>query len=236
MRIQIDRDTERPVEALRDTWGWNQDGYCWGMTLVLGSPDIFDQKLNEWSATILEKTLEIFSDLTRVWKIIIVPEPTSEAEVTKIEWCMDNSYQEYISNILKTIKEYPFLIDEIIFDVDLFVYIHLKEFPEKTIRKWIRLPDCNFNLSALQSKKIFILFEICHTIFGPANKQYGPITGSYPEPEEDFSFDLDNNELQLLNQPLLEKALRGWEKHFGDIDYIEGFPGIFKYGFLVEPY
>ncbi|WP_254010755.1 hypothetical protein [Limnofasciculus baicalensis] len=46
---------------------------------------------------------------------------------------------------------------------------------------------------------------------------------------------LIDNELQLLNQPLLEKALKRWEEYFGSITEVDGIPGIYKYGFLVEP-
>jgi len=45
---------------------------------------------------------------------------------------------------------------------------------------------------------------------------------------------MHNNELYSLNQPLLEQALRNWEKSFDVEIEPEGLPGIYKYGFLAD--
>ncbi len=44
----------------------------------------------------------------------------------------------------------------------------------------------------------------------------------------------DNTELFELNQPLLEKAFRSWEKKFDSEIEADGLPGVYKYGFLPE--
>ncbi|HLP90554.1 MAG TPA: hypothetical protein VK184_18465, partial [Nostocaceae cyanobacterium] len=182
------------------------------------------------------KTLEVFSTLIRVWKVTIVPKSSSNVDSLITEWSGEYPYAQYINDVLKSIREFPATIYRVGADLDLFVYVHTQDSPKKPVKTWIRLPDNELEITAPIFDITGLLLTICYTIFGPANKDYSPLTGPYPEPEEDFEVVLDDNELQLLNQPLLEQALRKWEECFGTIDYVDGVPGIFQYGFLVEPY
>jgi hypothetical protein len=152
-----------------------------------------------------------------------------------LEWIPEESYDQYVERILLNIRAFEEPIYELSIDIDLFVYVRTQESPKQPIQSWVRILHSEFSICArLNDKDAGLWFRICHTLFGPGNKEYGPITGPYPE--EEFEEPLDNNELQLLNQPLLEKALKRWEEYFGSITEVDGIPGIYKYGFLVEPY
>ncbi|MCP2728753.1 hypothetical protein [Limnofasciculus baicalensis] len=227
---------ELPIKPLYDTWTWNQDGGCWGITPSINLTSICTPEVNEWYATSLTKTLDAFDNLVRAWLVKISPGARDDVEVIHLEWQEKESYQLYLEKVLNTIRTYPAPVYELSIDVDLFVYVRTEEYPSKPIQSWVRLPHSELVIWGGQAHPAdpFLYLEICHTLFGPGNKEYGPITGPYPE--EEFEEPLDDNELQLLNQPLLEKALKRWEEYFGSITEVDGIPGIYKYGFLVEPY
>ncbi|HLP90553.1 MAG TPA: hypothetical protein VK184_18460 [Nostocaceae cyanobacterium] len=224
------------TEPILDTWAWCNDGNAWGINVPWNQEDRSQEAINACCANIFNKTQEVFSHLMRVWKVAIVPDPELDADVLITEWAGEYPYAQYINDVLDSIRDFPATIYRIEADLDLFIYVRTPDSPKQPVRTWVRLPCNELNIIAPIIRNTGLWLEISYTIFGPANKDYSPLTGPYPEPEEDVVVVLDDNELQLLNQPLLEQALRKWEECFGTIDYVDGVPGIFQYGFLVEPY
>ncbi|HLP91852.1 MAG TPA: hypothetical protein VK184_25095 [Nostocaceae cyanobacterium] len=224
------------TEPLLDTWAWYNNGNSWGIDVPWNQEEFSKETINAYFSDSFNKTLEIFSNLMRVWKVTISPRSSSNVDSLITEWSGELPYTQYINDVLESIRDFPATIYRIEADLDLFIYVRTQDSPKKTVRTWVRLPNNELEITASIIKYIGLCLTIGYTIFGPANKDYSPLTGPYPEPEEDVVVVLDDNELQLLNQPLLEQALRKWEECFGTIDYVDGVPGIFQYGFLVEPY
>jgi hypothetical protein len=220
-------------------WTWNQDAGTWSIEHKLVNPFNSMQELNTWYASSMTKTLELFSDFTRAWRVSFGNISTSQdaPDLVALEWKNNESNELFLDNALTAIREYSAPIYDLSIEIDEFVYVRVQESLKIPVQSWIRKRFSEFTISAeIDDIRASLWFSICHTLYGPADKDYSPITGPYPEPDEDFKFDLDNNELQLLNQPLLDKALRKWEEYFGSDIEAEGIPGIQKYGFLVEPY
>ena len=67
-------------------------------------------------------------------------------------------------------------------------------------------------------KENYVYFDISHMLFYP----------------DSWNYQEDNTELANLNQPLLEEALRKWEKKFDAEIEADGLPGIYKYGYLPQ--
>ncbi|HLP91851.1 MAG TPA: hypothetical protein VK184_25090, partial [Nostocaceae cyanobacterium] len=194
------------TEPLLDTWAWCNDGNTWGIEIPWNQEDCSKEAINACCADSFNKTLEVFSTLIRVWKVTIVPKSSSNVDSLITEWSGEYPYSQYINDVLKSIREFPATIYRIGADIDLFVYVHTQDSLKKTVRTWVRLPCNELNIIAPIIGNTGLWLEISYTIFGPANKDYSPLTGPYPEPEEDVVVVLDDNELQLLNQPLLEQA------------------------------
>jgi hypothetical protein len=231
---------ETPLaDALYDTWTWNQDAGTWSIEYELDQVLNSASDLNLWYAESITRTLKAFENLTRAWRVSFgaTHEYQDKIDGVLLEWKMGESYSQYLNEVLHKILEFSAPIHEISIDVDEFLYVRTKQ-SSQPIQSWIRRPHSEFTISIEMNNIVAGLwFRICHTLYGPGNKEYSPLTGPYPEPDEDFKFDLDNNELQVLNQPLLEEALKQWEEYIGyPISEVEGIPGIYKYGFIVEPY
>jgi hypothetical protein len=236
--IQIFSKETPLTEPLYDTWTWNQDAGTWAIEYNLRQVINSAPDLNAWYAESMVKTLKAFEHLTRAWRVGFgaTYEHQDKVDSLLLEWKIEEPYSQYLEGVLQRIREFPVPIYEISIDVDEFVYVRTKE-SSQPIQSWIRRPHSEFNISGEMNNMVAGLwFNLCHTLYGPGSREYSPLTGPYPEPDEDFKFDLDNNELQLLNQPLLEKALKQWEERISPISEIQGMPGIYKYGFIVEPY
>jgi hypothetical protein len=131
-----------------------------------------------------------------------------------------------LRKFVKAIRDYPVDFVYMTVIVDLYVFVRTPESPDKPIREWISNNNSakfTFSLECsdkLEDRQPFIDFSVGHTLFSPYSNLY----------EE------DNQELFSLNQPLLENALRTWEKNLGlgEISELEGLPGIYKYGFMPE--
>ncbi|HLO89494.1 MAG TPA: hypothetical protein VK203_31415 [Nostocaceae cyanobacterium] len=225
------------VDIIKDTWIRDQNTGSWIIVLSDDLRNYSVQEVNLWYINVLIKTLDSFSHLARAWRIHFGPYKRCDIEVINLEWTQESLYQEYIEKVIEIIRNYSAPIFEIGIDVELFIHIRTSTSPTQPIKTWVRLPDNSFFIhGGLGHGEAYIHFDVAYTLFGPATKEISPLTGPYPEPEEDFIVTLDDNELQLLNQPLLEQALQNWEEIFGSITDVEGIPGIYKYGFLVEPY
>ena len=231
---------ETPLaEPLYDTWTWNQDAGTWSIDYDLDKAFNSASDLNSWFAESTERTLKAFEHLTRAWRVSFgaTYEHQDKVDSVLLEWNIEESYSQYLKEVLQKIREFPVPIYEISIDVDELVYVRTKQ-SSQPVQSWIRRPHSEFTISSEMNNIVSGLwFRICHTLYGPGNKEYSPLTGPYPEPDEDFKFDLDDNELQVLNQPLLEKALKQWEECIGHpISEVDGIPGIYRYGFIVESY
>ncbi len=207
------------VEPIYDTWGGKKNAGYWGLDGELEWRDFSVEEINNWFAESLFKTLDAFSFLARISDILLRngEEPRGAIGYTS-ELKSHSSYEEYIQNILQTIKTYPIFIEEIEIKIDMFVFVRTKTSPDKPIRAWVKsLGDISINIDR-EDEGAYLWLNIEHTLFYPF---------SYHAYE-------DNTELFELNQPLLEVSLKNWEQKFDSRIDIEGLPGIYKYGFLPD--
>ncbi|MEM8676118.1 MAG: hypothetical protein AAGF83_19950 [Cyanobacteria bacterium P01_G01_bin.67] len=190
---QIDKDLP-VVEPVLDTWGGKENAGNWGLDGKFEWEDFSIEKINAWYADSLIKTLEAFTYLARIWEVVLVNDGTSRGDIGGIFKLESyDSYEKYIENILKRIREHPVPIYEIWLKVDMFVYVKTVISPE-TNRFWIR--DLGkFCISVDQEDEdSYLYLDIENTLFRPM----------------DYRFDKNNTELFNLNQPLLEEALKNW--------------------------
>lgn len=212
----IDKTTDR-IQPLNDTWGikGSDDNY-WGITSSFDFTSISTPEVNAWFARVVIETLDAFSDLTRVWEVSFSSLYRKDVEPVWLEWKLGDSYEEYIENVLKAIREYPAPIYSLTMKVDLFVYVRTQESPNKPVQVWVRYIGEFVFFGGPESSEYGLTLDIVGTLFCPSSLFYG-----------------DNRELYSLNHPLLSHALRLWEKKLGSINYIQG-PGVYEYGFLPE--
>ena len=122
---QINKDLP-VVEPVLDTWGGRQNAGNWGLDGQFEWEDFSIEKINAWYAESLNKTLDAFSYLARIWKIVLINDGESKniGGVFKLE---DNSsYEEYVQKVLNKIEEHPVPIYEIWIKVDMLVYVRTK--------------------------------------------------------------------------------------------------------------
>lgn len=212
----IDQDLT-VVEPLFDTWGEKKSAGYWGIDGNIEWRDFSIQEINAWFAESLTKTLDAFSSLARVYKLVLLEEAELGANIGGVfEFKSNIPYEKYIQNVLNKIKKYPAPIYEIQIRLDMFVYARTNTSSNKPTRFWVReIGDISINIDR-EDECAGLWLNIENTLFYPF---------SYQNSE-------DNTELFDLNQPLLEKALRNWEQKFNSSIDVEGLPGIYKYGYL----
>lgn len=210
--------TAPPVEPVYDTWELKKDAGAWCIAPAFDFLSLTTREVNAWFAGVVTGMLEAFGGLVRAWRVDFNTSYREDIEGVRLEWQPGNSYQAYIADVLKTIKAFPAPIDTINIEIDLCVYVRTEQSPHKPVRAWVRLPSDFAIWGGPENKKPYLCFEIDHTLFRPESL-YG---------------DNDNRELYLLNQPVLEQALRKWERRFGTIRDVEGMSGIYEYGFSTE--
>ena len=207
------------VEPILDTWGSKKSAGYWGLDGNLEWRDFSVEEINAWFAQSLAKTLDAFSSLARVYKLVLLEQAELGANIGgsfRLE--SDFLYEEYIESTLNKIKQYPTSIYEVQIELDMFVYVRTPTSADEPIRAWVRnLGDVSINIDR-EDECAGLWLNMEHTLFYPF---------SYQNNE-------DNTELFELNQPLLENALRNWEQKFNSRIDIEGLPGIYKYGFLPD--
>ena len=143
--------------------------------------------------------------------------PKKEVKSIEMEWQLEVPYEQYYKSLFKAIREFPFRISILEMQVDFNVFTNTLEFPNKATKNWVRyLGKFSFCGGKIHSHP-FIYLDINNTLFCPSS-----IHGQ------------NNSELYSLNQPMLEKALRNWEKRIGKIDDVEGIEGIYEHGFLPD--
>jgi hypothetical protein len=207
-----------PVTPLYDTWGGKKYAGSWMIELSFNFTPLSTLEINSWYINTMTQKLETFSELARVWKVSFSSSSESETRGVVLEWQSGTSYEEYLINILEGIKAYPAAIEELAMQIDLNVFVRTQKSPSKPIREWVRHLGELYIRGGLEFGDPYLSFSMNHTLFYP----FSYIDGK------------DNEELFLLNQPLLENALRRWEEQFGEISEVEGLPGIYKYGFLPD--
>lgn len=214
----IDQDLT-VVEPLFDTWGEKKSAGYWGIDGNIEWRDFSIQEINAWFAESLTKTLDAFSSLARVYKLVLLEEAELGANIGGVfEFKSNIPYEKYIQNVLNKIKKYPAPIYEIQIRLDMFVYARTNTSSNKPTRFWVReIGDISINIDR-EDECAGLWLNIENTLFYPF---------SYQNSE-------DNTELFDLNQPLLEKALRNWEQKFNSSIDVEGLPGIYKYGYLPQ--
>ena len=205
------------AKPLYDTWGNKKSAGYWGLDGNIEWRDFSAQEINVWFAESLMKTFEAFSSLARINSILLRngEEPRGDIGYTS-ELKSHNSYEKYIQSIIQAIKTYPIYIEEIEIEVDMFVFVRTNTSPEKLVLSWVNnLGDMSINIDQ-EDKGAYLWLSMEHTLFYPYS----------------YIGNQDNCELFELNQPLLEEALKNWEKKFNSSIDVEGLPGIYKYGFL----
>lgn len=113
------------------------------------------------------------------------------------------------------IELYPSVIEELEIKIDLRVYTESSaKSDDNPTLYWIRYGD-EIVICAEVEDDSYLYSSLKHTLFAP------------------FTLELeeDNKKLHLLNQPLLEEALKSWERKIGSISEYDGFPKAYKYGF-----
>lgn len=206
------------IEPIYDTWNSKGDVAEWTIEPKINFNSYSDQEINTWYINTLVDILDSFSNLIRIWKVVFSPSSDSAINAISIEWELTSSYDSYLKKVFESIKDYPTAVEELEIKVDLFVFVHTLESQDKTVRGWIRQYDEFLIRGGHEFGSPYICFSLTHTLFAP------------------FTLELeeDNKKLHLLNQPLLEKALKSWENKFGSIREYDGSPKVYKYGFLPE--
>lgn len=215
------------AEPLSDIWDVKSGAGNWAIDLPCNFAITSVQERNSWYAETMISTVDAFASLARVYQVSFGPIPSNETKVKgqSLEWKLDEPYDCFLAKTAKAIKEYPVDIYALTLKVDLFVYVHTKESPNKAVRVWVRkfgnsiaMGEFEISLDHSKYKENYVYFDLTHTLFYP------------------FSYIgyKDNQELFNLNQPLLAEALRKWEKKFDAEIEPDGLPGIYKYGYLPE--
>jgi len=209
--------TASPVEPIYDTWELKKDAGTWCIVPVFDFLSLSTSDVNAWSARVVTGTLEAFGGLARAWWVEFDTSYREIIEGVRLEWKPGKSYEKYTQDVLRAIQEFPASIYRLKMGVDLYVYIRTEQSPDTPVRAWVRHLGYFVFWGGPEVKEPYLCFEINHTLFSPES-MYGD----------------DNRELYLLNQPLLEQALREWERRVGSIRDVEGISGIYEYGFSTE--
>lgn len=215
------------IEPLYDTWNYT-DSNMWGINIPVDL-SLFDSlhKRNKWYANTIVESLNAFSKLARVNSVLCGPlNQNNDVNLMDFKRQEEESYEQYLEKICQAIRDYPVDFGFMSVMVDLYVFVRTPESPERPIRAWIgNNYHAGFELSLeihdeLEDRQPFIYFHVGHSLFCPHSRLYRE----------------DNSELFTLNQPLLENALRTWEKalNLGEISELEGLAWIYKYGFMSE--
>ena len=217
MQIKSSVQTAPSIEPLQKTWEIKQDAGTWGITPSFDFTSLSTQQVNNWYVNVTLKTINAFSKLCRVWGISFSSHYSEKIKPVMLKWQPGSSYHEYIEKVVKAIGEYPGSIEILEMYVDMLVFVHTEESPDKPVRNWVESLGEFVIRGGKKYGEPYLYLEMEHTLFCP------------------YSYEGDDNKkLFNLNQPLLEEALRNWEKKFDvEIDF-EGLPGIYKYGFLPE--
>lgn len=202
---------------IQDTWEFRGDTATWYINLPLDFTGINYKKINHWYEKSVIKTLHSFSKMARIWHISFRANSQEKAKAIELEWKPEVPYEQYFESFLKAIREFPHRISILEMQADFNVFINTAKSPDEATKNWVRyLGKFSFCGGKIYSHP-FIYLDMNNTLFCP------------------FSIDGKSNiKLYSLNQPLLEKALRRWEKSIGKIDDTEGIEGIYEYGFLPE--
>jgi hypothetical protein len=228
MKINIPKSINSPwVEPLYNTWGSKSQAGNWSIILSHDFSKASVKERNSWYADVMMSTVDAFASLARVYQVSFGSIPSAETNVDGVllEWKLGEPYDSFLEKAFKAIQEYSVDIYALTLQVDLFVYVHTKESPDKHVHAWVRefgnsmeMGEFEIFLDHPRYKENYVYFDINHMLFYP----------------ESWNHHEDNIELFNLNRPLLEGALRNWEQKFDAEIEVDGLPGIYKYGFLPE--
>ncbi|MEL6461349.1 MAG: hypothetical protein AAFQ91_24480 [Cyanobacteria bacterium J06621_15] len=215
------------IEPLLSTWGYKQDAGDWDIQLPAAFVCSSSKEQKKAYCTAITITLDAFSSLIKAYKISILSMSNSGCKGNTVifEHQHTEDYEDYIARVFKAIDNYSNEIYEIEIKFDLHAYIYTKENYDKPILSWVRYVEKSiaigeFNISiSTEDDEPYIGFRIEHTLFYPSSLQNN---------------NEDNTELFELNQPLLEKALKNWEKKFNSEIEADGLTGVYKYGYLPQ--
>jgi hypothetical protein len=199
---------------IQDTWEIREDTATWYINLPLDFTILSYQEINVWYEKTVVETLNSFSELARVWHVAFRASPEEEVKSIELEWQLEVPYEQYCKSLLKAIREFSSRISTLEMQVDFNVFTNTLEFPNQATKNWVRyLGKFSFCGGKIHSHP-FVYLDLNNTLFCPSS-----------------IYEQNNSELYSLNQPMLEQALKNWEKKIGKIDDIEGIEGIYEYGF-----
>ncbi|MBD3885043.1 hypothetical protein IFO70_25255 [Phormidium tenue FACHB-886] len=204
------------------TWGpRGQKSAVWYINPPFHLKSANTTEVNAWFMDKINRTLDAFSHLARVWKIGVQSSPLEqESEFLWQRYENSTSYEKFLKQTLSQISNFEKPIYQVDIVFDLFVSVHTNEERGDPTQGWVRgLGDfrCRGHLEEEEASCAFNLFQ---SLFQAFVDEYG---------------DGDNQQLHSLNQPLLYEALRNWEQSIGKITEFEGPTGCYKYGFSSNP-
>ncbi|MEL6461352.1 MAG: hypothetical protein AAFQ91_24495 [Cyanobacteria bacterium J06621_15] len=215
------------VKPLYDTWGAKSEAGSWTINLLDDFANASVRERNAWYADTMLSTINAFASIARINWVFFnsVDQLKSISEEKSFKWQIDKPYNDFVEKVIDEIREYPDDISSISIHVDLFVYVYTEKSPDKPVQSWVKgfgnyveIGQFEIYLDQLRYQEHYVEFYIKHMLFYP----------------DSWNYQEDNTELANLNQPLLEEALRKWEKKFdAEIDP-DGLNGIYKYGYLPE--
>ena len=193
---------------LRDTWSEVDTAGYW----VIRLRDVRDET-NRWAAEIARNSIESFSGLAAPVSVnfsTVVDENVPMAALDR----EDTPPQEFAARIYDAMLRYPAPIFAANLNVETIAYVCTEDSPDVPVRMPLNLGD-HFRISPRYGSEetAQVSFTLEHTLFSP------------------YNLEGDNRLLYLLNQPLLENALRQWERAIGAISEWIGAEGVYRYGF-----
>lgn len=196
------------MSYLQDTWSLADTAGYW----VIRLRDVQNEP-NHWTAEVARKSIKAFSGL--VSPVSVNFSTIAEESLPLVALHRgDEPSHEFIERMFRSMVSYgaPIYAAEIF--IELIAYARTQESPDVPVRMSLDLGDF-FRISPSQSGEPIsqVSFTLEHTLFSPHNLEG------------------ENRLLHLLNQPLLEAALKRWEQAIGPIVDWSGAEGVYRYGF-----
>jgi len=195
-----------PVEPIEDTWTSKKYAGCWSVKPA-GFEAPSSEAANRWFAAQLRGSFDGLSHLARPWRVELRTSSGADTTIERREG--EASILDRVEAEIARLTE-PLHSIDCALDVSAYVRIAPGAAP---IRAWIRRAS---ELTIWGGPNASASLTLDHTLFCPRS------------PDGD-----DNAEFYALNAPILESALRAWERRIGPIREVEGLEGIGRYGFSI---
>ena len=186
-------DDEAPVDALRDTWEWRQDGASWFVDLE--APSLDPAHLGPWWADLVDAWLDDFSELVRVREASLV-DNTEHTLARRPE----EPFVMFRRRVLDAIRSSPDRLHQTTLYLDLRAWVRTAESPDRPVVGWIEIDSLELYVHIGDDGEGYASFDLPVSLFSPAPRSNRPAS---------------NLELHGLNQPVLRRALERWATRTG---------------------